>query len=131
MTLELRIGVRENGVFYVFGQTAMFFYIVHRLAFEMPAITKAVAQSNIAIRSDLLMEEAGIQTSFHGVWDFSKLVSTEGDWFLPQHYFRVGNATAYCSPALAGSLLSKLTVVETTHEVCLTRSDGELRISLM
>jgi len=36
-TLELRIGVRENGVFYVFGQTAMFFYIVHRLAFEMPA----------------------------------------------------------------------------------------------
>lgn len=36
-TLELRIGVRENGVFYVFGQTAMFFYIVHRLAFEVPA----------------------------------------------------------------------------------------------
>jgi uncharacterized membrane protein len=36
-TLELRIGVRENGPFYVFGQTAMFFYIVHRLAFEVPA----------------------------------------------------------------------------------------------
>jgi uncharacterized membrane protein len=36
-TLELRIGVRENGVLYVFGQTAMFFYIVHRLAFEIPA----------------------------------------------------------------------------------------------
>ena len=36
-TIELRIGVRENGVFYVFGQTAMFFYVVHRLAFELPA----------------------------------------------------------------------------------------------
>ena len=36
-TIELKIGVRENGVFYVFGQTAMFFYIVHRLAFELPA----------------------------------------------------------------------------------------------
>jgi uncharacterized membrane protein len=36
-TLELRIGVRENGVFYVFGQTALFFYVVHRLAFEIPA----------------------------------------------------------------------------------------------
>ena len=24
-------------MFYVFGQTAMFFYIVHRLAFELPA----------------------------------------------------------------------------------------------
>ena len=36
-TLELRIGVRENGVLYVFGQTAMFFYLVHRLAFEIPA----------------------------------------------------------------------------------------------
>ena len=36
-TLELRIGVRENGVFYVFGQTAMFFYLAHRLAFEIPA----------------------------------------------------------------------------------------------
>lgn len=35
--LELRIGVRENGPIYVFGQTAMFFYIVHRLAFEVPA----------------------------------------------------------------------------------------------
>jgi len=36
-TIELRIGVRENGVFYVFGQTAMFFYLVHRLVFEIPA----------------------------------------------------------------------------------------------
>jgi uncharacterized membrane protein len=36
-TIEERIGVRENGVFYVFGQTAMFFYLVHRLAFEIPA----------------------------------------------------------------------------------------------
>jgi uncharacterized membrane protein len=36
-TIEFRIGVRENGVFYVFGQTAMFFYLVHRLAFEIPA----------------------------------------------------------------------------------------------
>jgi uncharacterized membrane protein len=36
-TLELRIGVRENGIFYVFGQTAMFFYLVHRLVFEVPA----------------------------------------------------------------------------------------------
>jgi uncharacterized membrane protein len=36
-TIEMRIGVRDNGVFYVFGQTAMFFYLVHRLAFEMPA----------------------------------------------------------------------------------------------
>lgn len=36
-TIELRIGVRENGVLYVFGQTAMFFYLVHRLAFEIPA----------------------------------------------------------------------------------------------
>ena len=36
-TIELRIGVRENGVFYVFGRTAMFFYLVHRLALETPA----------------------------------------------------------------------------------------------
>ena len=36
-TIELRIGIRENGVFYVFGQTAIFFYLVHRLAFETPA----------------------------------------------------------------------------------------------
>jgi uncharacterized membrane protein len=37
MTIEPLIGVRRNGVFLVFGQTAMFFYIVHRLAFEIPA----------------------------------------------------------------------------------------------
>jgi len=36
-TIEPRIGVRENGPFYVFGQTAMFYYLVHRLAFEIPA----------------------------------------------------------------------------------------------
>jgi len=36
-TIELRIGVRENGPFFVFGQTAMFFYLAHRLAFEIPA----------------------------------------------------------------------------------------------
>ncbi len=36
-TIEMRIGVRENGVFLVFGQTALFFYLVHRLAFEVPA----------------------------------------------------------------------------------------------
>jgi uncharacterized membrane protein len=36
-TIELRIGVRENGVFLVFGQTAMFFYLVHRLVLEVPA----------------------------------------------------------------------------------------------
>jgi len=35
--LELRIGTRENGPFYVFGQTAMFFYIAHRLVLEVPA----------------------------------------------------------------------------------------------
>ena len=36
-TIEPKIGVRENGPFLVFGQTAMFFYLVHRLAFEIPA----------------------------------------------------------------------------------------------
>jgi uncharacterized membrane protein len=36
-TIEPRIGVRQNGVFLVFGQTAMFFYIVHRLVLEIPA----------------------------------------------------------------------------------------------
>lgn len=35
--LEVRIGVRENGPLYVFGQTSMFFYIVHRLVLEVPA----------------------------------------------------------------------------------------------
>ena len=35
--IELRIGVRENGVLLVFGQTAMFFYLVHRLVMEVPA----------------------------------------------------------------------------------------------
>src|SRR4029079_12649941 len=30
-TLEPRICVRPNGIFLVFGQTAMFFYLVHRL----------------------------------------------------------------------------------------------------
>lgn len=35
--LELRIGVRRNGVLLVFGETAMFFYLVHRLVLEVPA----------------------------------------------------------------------------------------------
>ena len=37
MKLEPVIGVRENGPFLVFGQTAMFFYIVHRFAFDASA----------------------------------------------------------------------------------------------
>jgi hypothetical protein len=37
MQIEPVIGVRPNGVFLVFGQTAMFFYLVHRLALEIPA----------------------------------------------------------------------------------------------
>ena len=36
-TLEPRIGVRASGVFFVFGQTSMFFYLVHRLVLEIPA----------------------------------------------------------------------------------------------
>jgi uncharacterized membrane protein len=36
-TIELRIGIRENGAFLVFGQTAMFFYLAHRLMLEVPA----------------------------------------------------------------------------------------------
>jgi uncharacterized membrane protein len=36
-TIEPRIGVRQNGPFYVFGQTAMFFYLAHRLVLEIPA----------------------------------------------------------------------------------------------
>jgi hypothetical protein len=37
MRLEPLIGVRRNGPFLVFGQTAMFFYLVHRLVMEIPA----------------------------------------------------------------------------------------------
>jgi uncharacterized membrane protein len=37
MKIEPVIGVRNNGVFLVFGQTAMFFYLVHRLVLEVPA----------------------------------------------------------------------------------------------
>jgi hypothetical protein len=37
MTLEPIIGVRRNGVLLVYGQTAMFFYLVHRLVLEIPA----------------------------------------------------------------------------------------------
>jgi uncharacterized membrane protein len=37
MTVEPIIGVRRNSPFLVYGQTAMFFYIVHRLTFEVPA----------------------------------------------------------------------------------------------
>ncbi len=36
-TIEPRIGRRENGPILVFGQTAMFFYVVHRLVLEIPA----------------------------------------------------------------------------------------------
>lgn len=36
-TIEPRIGVRANGPFLVFGQTAMFFYLAHRLVLEIPA----------------------------------------------------------------------------------------------
>jgi uncharacterized membrane protein len=37
ITFEQRIGFRPNGILLVFGQTAMFFYLAHRLAFEIPA----------------------------------------------------------------------------------------------
>jgi uncharacterized membrane protein len=35
--IEARIGVRQNGPILVFGQTAMFFYLLHRLILEIPA----------------------------------------------------------------------------------------------
>jgi uncharacterized membrane protein len=35
--LEPMIGVRQNGPLFVFGQTAMFFYLAHRLVLEVPA----------------------------------------------------------------------------------------------
>jgi uncharacterized membrane protein len=37
MKLEPVIGVRQNGPFLVFGQTALFFYLAHRLVLEIPA----------------------------------------------------------------------------------------------
>lgn len=37
MMIEPIMGVRENGPLLVFGQTAMFFYLVHRLVLEVPA----------------------------------------------------------------------------------------------
>jgi len=37
IALEPRIGVRRNGPLLVFGQTAMFFYLAHRLVFETAA----------------------------------------------------------------------------------------------
>jgi hypothetical protein len=37
IAFEQRIGFRPNGIVLVFGQTAMFFYLVHRLSFEIPA----------------------------------------------------------------------------------------------
>ena len=37
MAIEPLIGVRKNGPFLVFGQTAMFFYLAHRLVMEIPA----------------------------------------------------------------------------------------------
>jgi uncharacterized membrane protein len=45
MAIEPIIGVRSNGVFLVFGQTAMFFYLVHRLAFEVPATYLGLRES--------------------------------------------------------------------------------------
>lgn len=36
-TIEPIIGVRRNGVLLVFGETAMFFYLAHRLVLEVPA----------------------------------------------------------------------------------------------
>jgi uncharacterized membrane protein len=35
--IEPKIGVRSSGPFLVFGQTAMFFYLVHRIVLEVPA----------------------------------------------------------------------------------------------
>jgi uncharacterized membrane protein len=37
MAFEEKIGFRQNGPLLVFGQTAMFFYLVHRLVMEIPA----------------------------------------------------------------------------------------------
>ena len=37
MVFEDKIGFRQNGPLLVFGQTAMFFYLVHRLVMEIPA----------------------------------------------------------------------------------------------
>jgi uncharacterized membrane protein len=37
MKIEPLIGVRRNGPLLVYGQTAMFFYLVHRLVLEIPA----------------------------------------------------------------------------------------------
>jgi uncharacterized membrane protein len=37
MKIEPLIGVRPDGPFLLFGQTAMFFYLVHRLVLEIPA----------------------------------------------------------------------------------------------
>jgi uncharacterized membrane protein len=37
MKIEPSAGVRQNGPFLVFGQTAMFFYLTHRLLLEVPA----------------------------------------------------------------------------------------------
>ena len=46
MALEPLIGVRPNGPFLVLGQTAMFFYLVHRLAFEIPATYLGLREIN-------------------------------------------------------------------------------------
>lgn len=35
--IELRVTPNRNGVLLVFGETAMFYYLAHRLAFEVPA----------------------------------------------------------------------------------------------
>jgi len=36
-TIEPHIGARRNGLLLVFGETAMFYYLVHRLVLEVPA----------------------------------------------------------------------------------------------
>ena len=35
--IELRVRAKRNGVLLVFGETAMFFYLAHRLVLEVPA----------------------------------------------------------------------------------------------
>jgi uncharacterized membrane protein len=37
MKIEPLVGVRQNGPLLVFGQTAMFFYLLHRMVLEIPA----------------------------------------------------------------------------------------------
>ena len=37
MLIEPRVTIRHNGVLLVFGQTAFFFYVVHRFVFDVSA----------------------------------------------------------------------------------------------